>query len=389
MKHVGAQSRLRPSGQTAINDAQGPTGAGKTAPLRSALAACALGFALLAPSAAFASEGRNDTPFTKATVASIPVYQPGPPASGVIRLWGHGSFTRPFMRLLVARWITGFHRFQPGVTIVEETYGTSSAIPALALGKGNLAILGEEILPEAVDTFERVKPYPPFGVDIATGSVDVRNFDYAQMFFVHKDNPLARLTLTQLDAIFGAEHRRGPTNIRTWGQLGLKGEWADKPITPYGWKTDDSFGFYLQMTLLAGSHRWNGALREFIHIPRVDGTIYDHGQQSLDALATDRYGIAVSNIRYAGPDVKPLAIAEREGAPYVEATAESLISGKYPLTRLIPAYLDRVPGQPVDPKLKEFLRYILSREGQQDIVDDGRYLPLSAESVAAQLKKLE
>lgn len=336
-----------------------------------------------------ATEGRNVSAFAKAEVARMPAYAPRPAPAGVIRLWGHGSFSRPFMRLLVARWMKGFARFHPDITIREETYGTSSAIPALALGAGDLAILGEEILPEAVDTFKRVKPYEPFGVEIATGSVDVRNFNYAQMFFVHKDNPLTQLTLTQLDAVFGAEHRRGPHNIRTWGDLGLKGEWADQPITPYGWRTDDSFGFYLEQTLLAGSHRWNSALREFRHINRPDGSIYDHGQQALDGLATDRQGIAASNIRYAGPDVKALAIAERDGAPYVSVTAETLINQTYPLTRLIPAYLDRGPGQPVEPKVKEFLRYILSREGQQDILDDGRYLPLSAEAARKEVEKLE
>jgi len=337
-----------------------------------------------------ADEGRNASAYAQQVVASLPSFQPAPAPAGVIRLWGHGSFSRPFMRLLVARWAKGFARFHPDIVIREETYGTSSAVPALALGAGDLAILGEEILPEAVDTFLRVKPYEPFGIAIATGSVDVRNFDYAQMFFVHKDNPLAQLTLTQLDAVFGAEHRRGaPRNVRLWGDLGLTGEWADKPITPYGWKTDDSFGFYLEQTLLAGSHRWNDALKEFGHITRPDGTIYDHGQQALDALAHDRYGIAVSNIRYAGPDVKPLAVAERDGSPYVAVTAQILVDQTYPLPRLIPAYLDRKPGEPVEPKTKEFLRYILSREGQQDILDDGRYLPLNPAAVAAQLKKLE
>jgi phosphate transport system substrate-binding protein len=141
--------------------------------------------------------------------------------------------------------------------------------------------------------------------------------------------------------------------------------------------------------LLAGSHRWNPALREFAHIYRPDGTIYDHGQQSLDALALDRFGIAVSNVRYAGADVKPLAIAERAGAPAVAVTKETLIARTYPLTRVIPFFLDRPPGRPVDPKLREFLRYILSREGQQDIVRDGGYLPLNAEAIATQLKKLE
>jgi len=352
----------------------------------------AIGSALLAVSSGLlhADEGRNASPYAMQVVSSLPSFQPGPPVSGVIRLWGHGSFSQPFMRLLVARWERDFRTFQPGVTIVEDTYGTSSAIPALALGAGDLAILGEEILPEAVDTFSRLKGYPPSGVPIATGGVDVRNFDYAQMFFVNRDNPITGLTLAQLDAIFGAEHRRGARQVvRTWGQLGLAGDWAGRPIIPYGWKTDDSFGIYLEQALLAGSHRWNDALREFGHITRPDGTIYDHGQQILDALARDRFGIAVSNIRYAGPDVKALAVAEREGAPYVAVTAQSLIDQTYPLTRLIPAYFDRRPGQPIDPKVKEFLRYLLSREGQKAIVDDGRYLPLKPESVADSLGKLE
>ena len=338
---------------------------------------------------AFADEGRNRSQELAQMVASLPPYRPEAQVSGVVRLWGHGSFSRPFMRLLVARWKQGFARFHPEAEVLEDTYGTSSAIPALARGVGDVSILGEEILPEAIDTFERVKHYPPFGVTIATGSVDVRNFDYAQMFFVHKDNPLSTLTLAQLDAIFGAEHRRSSGNIRTWGQLGLKGEWADKPITLYGWRTDDSFGFYLEQTLLAGSHRWNPALREFAHIPRPDGSIYDHGQQSIDALAKDRYGIAVSNIRYAGPETKALAVAESEGTKAYEATAENLVFERYPLNRQIPAYLDRVPGEPIDPKVKEFLRFILSREGQQAIIDDGRYLPLSPSAIAEQLRKLE
>jgi phosphate transport system substrate-binding protein len=259
----------------------------------------------------------------------------------------------------------------------------------LFTGVGELAILGEEIDPAAAAAFEKVKHYPPLGIEILTGSLDVRNFDYAQMFFVHKDNPISKLTLAQLDAIFGYEHRRGLENIRTWGQLGLKGEWAHKPITPYGWKIDDSFGIFLEATLLKGSHRWNCALKEHAHIYRPDGTIYDHGQQILDALARDRNGIAVSNLRYANPNVKAIALAWQAGGPYYEASIENLIERKYPLTRIIPAVLDRRPGMPIDPKVKEFLRYILSREGQEAVLRDGRYLPITKEAATEQLKKLD
>jgi phosphate transport system substrate-binding protein len=327
--------------------------------------------------------------FAAQVAASIPPYRPGAPVTGVIRLWGHGNIKLPWMMNLVHLWEAGFRRFHPGIVVQYEMHGTSSAVPALYAGRGDLAILGEEILPEAVAAFTRVKGYAPTGIQLLTGSLDVRNFDYAQMFFVHADNPLSGLTLAQLDAIFGAEHRRGPANIRTWGQLGLKGEWADQPIVPYGWRIDDSFGIYLEGALLEGSHRWNGALHEYAHITQPDGTIYDHGQQILDALAKDRYGIAVSNVRYAGPAVKSLALAARAGGPYIPATKETLIDESYPLARIIPAIIDWPPGGSIDPKVREFLRYLLSREGQQAVVADGRYLPLAPAVVAAELRKLD
>ena len=130
-------------------------------------------------------------------------------------------------------------------------------------------------------------------------------------------------------------------------------------------------------------------MKEYAHINRPDGSIYDHGQQILDALAQDQNGIAVSNLRYANPNVKPIALGWREGSPYYQATKENLIESRYPLTRVIPAVIDRAPGQPIDPKVKEFLRYILSREGQEAVVRDGRYLPLTAEAITQELKKVE
>lgn len=322
-------------------------------------------------------------------VAGLAPYQPEQRVSGVIRLWGHGNAKLPWMRHLVALWEEGFRKFQPDVSFDYQMHGTSSGIPALFTGIGDVAILGEEILPEAAAAFEKVKHYPPLGIEIATGSLDVRNFDYAQQFFVQRDNPLTQVTLAQLDGIFGAEHRRGARNLRTWGELGLTGEWADEPIALYGWAIDDSFGAFLQQFLLGGSHRWNCALHEYVHQAQPDGSIYDHGQQILDALAQDRRGIAVSNIRYAGPEVKQLALARGPEGPFVHASKRTLIDQSYPLARTIPAVIDRAPGAPIDPKVKEFLRYLLSREGQEAINRDGRYLPLSAEFIARQRKKLE
>src|ERR1700730_7574959 len=315
-------------------------------------------------------------------------YQPQQSVKGTIRIWGDGSPKHNFMGMLMKYWEDGFRKYQPEIQIENRMYGTASAIGALYTGAADLTILGEEIHAPAAAAFERVLHYPPLGIEIATGSLDVRNFDYAHVFFVHKDNPLSKLTLAQLDAIFGSEHRRGPRNIPTWGELGLTGEWADKPITPYGGRIDDDFALYLEDALLGGSHKWNCDLREFRHINNPDGSIYDHGQQILDALAKDRYGIAVSNLRYMNPQVKPISLAVKDGGPYYDATEENLINRKYPFTRIIPAFINRKPGQPVDPKVREFLRYLLSYEGQHDVRESG-YLPLNQESIRAQLKKID
>ena len=322
-------------------------------------------------------------------VAGYPPYAPQEQVSGTISLWGHGNAKLPWMHHLIESWEVAFRRFHPGISFDYQMHGTSSGIPPLFTGRGDVAILGEEILPKAAAAFEKAKGYPPLGIEIATGSVDVRNFDYAQMFFVHRDNPLERITLAQADAVFGHEHRRGERNIRHWGGLGLGAEWAAAPIQPYGWAIDDSFGFFIQQTVLGGSHRWNNALREHVHIVHADGSVYDHGQQILDALAKDRHGIAISNIRYAGPEVKAVALAVHEGGPYVEVTKANLIHQRYPLARTIPAVIDRQPGMPVEPKVREFLRFLLSRDGQALINADGRYLPLSPELIAEQLRRIE
>jgi phosphate transport system substrate-binding protein len=330
-------------------------------------------------------------------LVSVGAQQPGTPeayrpehsVSGVLRLWGHGSPETDFMGKLVRSWQEGFRRYHPDIQFDNRMYGTASAIGALYAGAGDLAILGREIRPFEVSAFERVKSYPPLGVDVATGSLDVRNFDFALVVFVHKDNPISRLTLAQLDAIFGCEHRRSGGNIRTWGALGSAGEWADRPIHVYGSRISGGFAVFFQDVVLQSSGRWNPEMKEFFDMRRSDGTLLDSGQQVLDALGNDRDGIGVSSLHYTNPRVKPLALALDGASRAYEATRETLVERTYPLTRVIPAFIDRAPGKPVDPKVKEFLRYILSGDGQQDIVRDGRYLPLSAAAVSGQLAKLQ
>jgi len=321
----------------------------------------------------------------------LPRYQPQQAVSGTIRLWGHGAPVLDFMGMLVKSWEEGFQKFQPGVKFEYDMYGTASAMGALYTGRGDIAILGQEIYPFETVAFQQAKHYSPLGIEIATGSVDVRNFDFAIGVFVNKNNPLSRMTLGQLDKVFAWHEGGKAANIETWGQLGLTGEWADRPIHLYGWHETDVFSTFVEHAALNDSHRWRCGMRQYAHIHQPDGTIYDSGQQILDDLSNDPYGIGLSNVRYLkqGDRVKPLALARAAAGPYYAANKQTLIDRQYPLGRIIPAEIDRVPGQPIDPKVKEFLRYILSREGQQDIVRNGKYLPMQPEAARREREKLD
>jgi phosphate transport system substrate-binding protein len=333
---------------------------------------------------------RELTPEQRA-IQELPHYKPEQMVSGTIRLWGHGAPVLDFMGELVHAWEQEFRGFQPGVKFEYDMYGTASAMGALYTGKGDIAILGQEIYPFETEAFRQVKHYPPLEIEIATGSVDVRNFDFAIGVFVNNANPLSRMTLDQIDKVFAWHEGGADTNILTWGQLGLTGEWADKPIHLYGWHESDVFSTFVERTALHGSHKWRCGMKQYAHIHRNDGTIYDSGQQILDDLSKDPYGIGLSNVRYMKPGdaVRPLQLARTAAGPYYAATRDTLIRREYPLGRIIPAEIDRVPGQPVDPTVKEFLLYILSREGQEQIVRNGKYLPMNPDAAARQREKLK
>lgn len=322
-------------------------------------------------------------------VEALQSYTPEESVSGTLRLWGHGSFRHDFMRKLVDAWLGEFRRFHPGIALDYRMYGTASAVGAVYTGAGDIALLGEEISPDAARAFRRARGYAHTEISIATGSLDVNYFDYAHMIFVHRDNPLTKLSLAELDGIFGAEHRRSGRRIRTWGELGLTGAWAKKTIQPYGWKTDVDFALFFSGRVLEGSHRWNPQIEEFEHLRREDGTQYDHGQRIIDALAQDRYGIAISNVRYARPEVRALALSWSPEGPWVEASETTLIQQTYPLVRIIPAIIDRPPGGRIAPHVREFLRFVLSREGQRALIVHSGYLPLNARAIAEQLEKLQ
>jgi phosphate transport system substrate-binding protein len=318
-------------------------------------------------------------------LAALPAYQPQPISAGVIRSWGH-----VFLKKVMAGWEAGFQKYHPDVTFSDNLVSSAAATGALFTNTADLGILGREIRPMEVAGYTRVMKQKPFPLEVMTGSYANADKSVALGIFVQKDNPLTQITFAQLDAIFGAEHRRNETsNIRTWGQLGLTGPWANRTINVYAGELDAAPAFYFSQQVMLGSMLWNEHLQHFDDINRPDGTVYVAQQQIVDALAQDPAGIAVSGAGSRNPGVKLIPVAVNDGSPFIAATPETVEARTYPLARSVWIYTNQGPGHPLDPRVREFLRFIFSREGQELVRQEGEYLPLTPELVAAQLKKLE
>ena len=336
-------------------------------------------------------------------LSGLPRYQPQHKLSGTIRIWGSNYIVDGF---LGGYWEAAFRKYHPDVKFDYQMKTTLSAVPSLVFGVSDLGI-GRKVTFAEQELFERYKDRAPVEIELATGSYDVPGWQPGYGIVVHKDNPLARLTMKQLDGIFGVERlggwegtswrpnwARGPEeNIRSWGQLGLGGEWKDKPINVYGLNLRYHQATEISDLVLKASDKWNERLRIYANFVSASGKL----ERGLNAdLAKDRYGISyiaapTTNLggRALPASLKVLAIAARDGGPYVPYTLETLRDRSYPLYSRIYAYTDRAPGQPIDPKVLEFLRFVDSQEGQAEIMRDGKYLPLTAEVAKAQLKKLE
>jgi phosphate transport system substrate-binding protein len=234
--------------------------------------------------------------------------------------------------------------------------------------------------------------YEPLGIAVATGSFHTEGKTWPFIIFVNKSNPISKLTMQQLDAIFGTGLRRGAKEpITRWGQLGVTGPQASHRIHVYGYDMIiPGFTYGFQQIVFKGSDKWTGDLREYTNAHRPDGKlIHTAGDLMLDDLAKDPDGIAFTGMQFANPGVKYLAIAENNGGPYIEPTLLTTANRTYPMVRSIYIMLNRKPGEPVDPKLHEFLRYVLSRQGQEDVLKEGDFLPLTPTLLQEELRKLQ
>ena len=308
-----------------------------------------------------------------ATISNLPAQ------STAIRIWGHGSRNGNSVGNLVGLWNRDFTRTHPGTHFDVSLSGDSAAMGGLYTGAADMALMGREIWPIEQEGFEQASGHKPLEISVMTGSLDVPRHSFALVIYVHKNNPLSKLTLAQVDAVFVADHRWGPANIRTWGDLGLSGGWAAQSLNLYGFAIQQDFSQFFQQAIMGGSKKWNCNLHEF----RDRGSV-DAGQQILDALARDRYGIAISSLAYRNPNTKVMALAA-PADDYVMPTRETVVARQYPLARPVSIVVNRDPAAPLDSRIKDYLTYVLSRDGQQRVVQDGGYLPLP-EVIAEQEK---
>jgi phosphate transport system substrate-binding protein len=338
-----------------------------------------------------------------ATAENLPSYKPRQHVSGLIRDYGFG------LGGALAKWEEAFRKYQPDVHFKDTLPTSDAAFPGLVTYQADLGFDGgEPAITEAL-SFNETRGYAASYVVIASGAFDVEGKSNGPVVFVNAANPISSLSVDQLDGIFGSERngtlhgfvwspqgaRGADKNIRRWGQLGLTGAWSSKAIHTYGHGPSGTTRFF-QLRVLGNSDKWNPNYREYVETGSKQIADIDKAQQRLGArwmlgeqLAHDSYGIAWSTMSQAKgiKGIKMLAIAPRGSGKAVYPTQASFQNRTYPLVRNIYVYFDRKPGSAVEPRLKEFVRFILSAEGQEIVAQAG-YLPLPAEMVERQLAKL-
>ncbi len=301
------------------------------------------------------------------------------PSSASIRIWGHGHRGQDFIQTLLTAWESGFRKSHPEAHFEDTLYGNASGIGSLFTGVGDLAIMDREASFIEHDAFLQGAGYKLFGIPVAQGAVSIPHHARALVVYVNRANPLTELTMEQLDGIFDADHRLGSRTYKTWGDLGLIGEWASRPIQMYSYEIVSSKIQFFESAAMKGSQKFSCCLTVF-----HDGPGFSAEQQIAAALSKNKYGVALSA---PTSGLKAVALASRSGETAVLANAETITAGTYPLARTVYIYVNRKPGTPVPPKVAAFLQYIVSAEGQAIVARTGGYLPLSAD-LAAKAKEL-
>lgn len=269
---------------------------------------------------------------------------------------------------LMTLWAEEFQRLYPNVNIQIQAPGSSTAPPALTQGTANLGPMSRVMRDNELRAFEQRHGYKPTAIAIAIDALAV---------YVHKDNPIEGLTLAQVDAIFSSTRLCGePAFIETWGDLGLTGGWQNRSLQLYGRNSvSGTYGYFKNVALCRGDFR---------------NTVNEQpGSASVvQAVSTSLNGIGYSGIGYRTASVRPVPLSVGNGNPFVPATADNAIHGRYPLARFLYIYVNKAPNESLSPNTAEFLKMVLSRQGQEIVQRDG-YIPLPIAVANRELTKVQ
>ena len=289
----------------------------------------------------------------------LPAYRPVSGVAGNIKSVGSDT-----MNNLMTLWSEGFRKMYPNVQVEIEGKGSSTAPAALIDGTATFGPMSRAMKGKEVDEFEKKFGYKPTALGTSIDMLAV---------YVHKDNPIKSLTLQQVDAIF-SKTRKGGTekDIVTWGDLGLTGEWAAKPISLYGRNSaSGTYGYFKEHALFKGDYK--------------DTVKEQPGSSSVvQSVASDRFGMGYSGIGYKTADVRAVPLAADASSPAIEASPANAYTGEYPLARFLYLYVNAKPGAELDPLRREFIRYVFGKEGQEEVIKDG-YYPVTADMAAEAL----
>ena len=268
---------------------------------------------------------------------------------------------------LMTHWAESFQKFYPNAKVQIEGKGSSTAPPALISGTAQLGPMSREMKGTEIDAFEKKYGYKPTPIRTSVDALAV---------FVNKDNPITCLSFKQIDGLFSKSRRQGGEDVATWGQLGLTGEWASKPISLYGRNSaSGTYGFFKEHTLK------NGDFKDTV-------TEQPGSAAVVQGVTVDRFAVGYSGIGYATAGVRAVPLTEKDGGKCIEATADNSYSGSYPLARFLYVYVNKAPGKPLDPLTREFVKLIVSREGQEGVVKDG-YFPIPAMIAKEEQNKIQ
>src|SRR5215471_9041435 len=294
----------------------------------------------------------------------FPEYKPSGTLSGALRSVGADT-----METLMKLWIEDYKKLNPGVEFSMEAKASGTAGPALTDGSADLGPVAREMLPAEEDAFVAKFGYKPLAIRVAGGSYRTPGKTHAICFWVNQQNPIKQLNYDQVDALFSKTHKRDDKDAVKWGDVGLTGEWANKPVHLWGLIRPNGIAHFLEQRILMGGE-WKDGINERTTVGSL---------AALDAVAqgvaADPYAIGYAGFGNDMPGIKTVALSEGKGGPYLKGAFEEVVSQRYPLSRVIYIFINRAPGKPVDPKVREFLTFVLSRQGQADIEEEGIFLP--------------